>query len=84
MLKINLGLILPPQRDGNSKIVLVIHMYQDLKGKTALVTGAGNKKGIGYAIARKMAESGANLVIADLVKTRMGTIRLLPVGGMKC
>jgi NAD(P)-dependent dehydrogenase (short-subunit alcohol dehydrogenase family) len=43
-------------------------MYQDLKGKTALVTGAGNKNGIGYAIARKMAENGANVVIADLVK----------------
>ena len=38
-------------------------MYQDLKGKTALVTGAGKKNGIGYAIARKMAESGANVVI---------------------
>jgi NAD(P)-dependent dehydrogenase (short-subunit alcohol dehydrogenase family) len=47
-------------------------MYQDLKGKTALVTGAGKKKGIGYAIARKMAQSGANVVIADLVKTKDG------------
>ena len=47
-------------------------MYQDLKGKTALVTGAGNKKGIGYAIARKMAESGANVVIADLAKRKDG------------
>ena len=47
-------------------------MYQDLKGKTALVTGAGKKKGIGYAIARKMAASGANVVIADLVKTNDG------------
>jgi NAD(P)-dependent dehydrogenase (short-subunit alcohol dehydrogenase family) len=45
-------------------------MYQDLKGKTALVTGAGKKNGIGYAIARKMAESGANVVIADIVKTK--------------
>jgi NAD(P)-dependent dehydrogenase (short-subunit alcohol dehydrogenase family) len=47
-------------------------MYQDLKGKTALVTGAGKKNGIGYAIARKMAECGANIVIADLVKTEDG------------
>lgn len=45
-----------------------LYMYQDLKGKTALVTGAGKKSGIGYAIAKKMAESGANIVIADLVK----------------
>jgi NAD(P)-dependent dehydrogenase (short-subunit alcohol dehydrogenase family) len=52
-------------------------MYQDLKGKTALVTGAGNKKGIGYAIARKMAESGANVVIADLVKTKDGNNPLI-------
>lgn len=43
-------------------------MYLDLKGKTALVTGAGKKSGIGYAIARKLADSGANVVIADLVK----------------
>jgi NAD(P)-dependent dehydrogenase (short-subunit alcohol dehydrogenase family) len=43
-------------------------MYPDLIGKTALVTGAGKKSGIGYAIAQKMAESGANVVIADLVK----------------
>jgi NAD(P)-dependent dehydrogenase (short-subunit alcohol dehydrogenase family) len=47
-------------------------MYQDLKGKTALVTGAGKKTGIGYAIARKMAESGADVVIADLVKKKDG------------
>jgi NAD(P)-dependent dehydrogenase (short-subunit alcohol dehydrogenase family) len=43
-------------------------MYQDLRGKTALVTGAGKKTGIGYAIARKLAENGANLIIADQVK----------------
>jgi len=41
-------------------------MYPDLKGKTALVTGAGKKSGIGYAIAQKLAEDGANIVIADL------------------
>jgi NAD(P)-dependent dehydrogenase (short-subunit alcohol dehydrogenase family) len=43
-------------------------MYSDLKGKTALVTGAGKKSGIGYAIAQKLAESGANIVIADLLE----------------
>jgi NAD(P)-dependent dehydrogenase (short-subunit alcohol dehydrogenase family) len=44
-------------------------MYQELKGKTALVTGAGKKTGIGYAIAQKLAESGANVVLGDLVST---------------
>jgi NAD(P)-dependent dehydrogenase (short-subunit alcohol dehydrogenase family) len=43
-------------------------MYPDLKGKTALITGAGKKSGIGYAIAQKLAESGANIAIADLLK----------------
>ena len=52
-------------------------MYQDLKGKTALVTGAGKNNGIGYAIARNMAESGANVVIADIVKTKEGNNPLI-------
>ncbi len=41
-------------------------MYEDLKGKIALVTGAGKKTGIGFAIAEKMASCGANVIIADL------------------
>jgi NAD(P)-dependent dehydrogenase (short-subunit alcohol dehydrogenase family) len=41
-------------------------MYDDLKGKIALVTGAGKKSGIGFAIAEKMAACGANVIIADL------------------
>lgn len=41
-------------------------MYQDLKGKTALVTGAGKRTGIGYAIAVNLAASGCNLIVADL------------------
>jgi NAD(P)-dependent dehydrogenase (short-subunit alcohol dehydrogenase family) len=44
-------------------------MYADLKGKTALITGAGKRTGIGYAIARSLAASGANIVIADLGQT---------------
>lgn len=45
-------------------------MYNDLKGKTAVITGAGKKTGIGYAIARKLAECGVNIVIADLGKAQ--------------
>ena len=41
-------------------------MYSDLKGKTALVTGAGKRTGIGYAIVRNLAASGADVIVADL------------------
>ncbi len=41
-------------------------MYEDLKGKTALVTGSGKRSGIGYAISRKLASAGMNIIIADL------------------
>lgn len=41
-------------------------MYEDLKGKTALITGAGKRTGIGFAIAKKLAADGANIIIADL------------------
>jgi NAD(P)-dependent dehydrogenase (short-subunit alcohol dehydrogenase family) len=47
-------------------------MYLDLKGKTALVTGSGKKSGIGYAIAHKLAESGADIIMADLLKVGGG------------
>lgn len=41
-------------------------MYDDLKGKVAIITGSGKKTGMGYAIARKLAACGADVVIADL------------------
>jgi NAD(P)-dependent dehydrogenase (short-subunit alcohol dehydrogenase family) len=41
-------------------------MFADLKGKTALVTGAGKETGIGYAVCRKLAASGMRVIIADL------------------
>jgi NAD(P)-dependent dehydrogenase (short-subunit alcohol dehydrogenase family) len=41
-------------------------MDEDLKGKTALVTGAGKTSGIGYAVAECLASLGCNVVIADL------------------
>lgn len=43
-------------------------MYEDLKGKTAIVTGSGKKTGIGYGIAKKLASCGCHVVIADLGK----------------
>jgi NAD(P)-dependent dehydrogenase (short-subunit alcohol dehydrogenase family) len=41
-------------------------MLEDLKDKVALVTGAGKRTGIGYAIARKLASLGSHVVVADL------------------
>ncbi len=41
---------------------------EDLKGKTAIVTGSGKKTGIGYGIASKLASLGSNIVIADIGK----------------
>jgi NAD(P)-dependent dehydrogenase (short-subunit alcohol dehydrogenase family) len=39
---------------------------QALKGKVALVTGAGRTGGIGAAVARRLAQAGAHVVAADL------------------
>jgi NAD(P)-dependent dehydrogenase (short-subunit alcohol dehydrogenase family) len=56
-------------------------MYKDLAGKVALITGAGKRSGIGYAIARKLAESGTNIIITDIggpsrdsAGTKLGTL----------
>lgn len=45
-------------------------MYPDLQGKVAIVTGSGRRKGLGEAIARKLAEDGVKLVIHDLGETK--------------
>jgi NAD(P)-dependent dehydrogenase (short-subunit alcohol dehydrogenase family) len=58
-------------------------MYQDLKGQTALVTGAGKKSGIGYAIAEKLARSGANVVLADFIPSQEEKTALLIAAGLK-
>lgn len=34
-----------------------------LKGRTAIVSGAGSRAGIGYAVAEAFAEAGANVAI---------------------
>ncbi len=44
-------------------------MYPDLKDKVALVTGAGKRTGIGYAICAKLAACGTHVIVADLGQT---------------
>ena len=40
-------------------------MY-DLNGKVAIVTGAGGRRGIGRAIATRLAREGADVVVTDI------------------
>ena len=42
-------------------------MY-DLSGKVALVTGAGGERGFGRAIAVRLAQEGADIIINDVVQ----------------
>jgi len=39
-------------------------------GQTAVITGSGRRKGLGEAIARRLAEEGANIVISDIGQPR--------------
>ncbi len=41
-------------------------MYPDLKGKVAIVTGSGRHKGIGEAIAKRLAAEGCRVVVSDI------------------
>jgi NAD(P)-dependent dehydrogenase (short-subunit alcohol dehydrogenase family) len=41
-------------------------MYPEFKDKVALITGAGKFTGIGFGVAKRMAECGARVVITDL------------------
>ena len=41
-------------------------MEFNFRGKTALITGAGKRSGIGGAIGRRFAECGANVILTDL------------------
>ena len=41
-------------------------MYSDIRGKVAIVTGAGRQGGLGAAIASRLAEEGAQVVVHDI------------------
>lgn len=42
-------------------------MYDEMKGKTALITGSGKKNGIGFGVAERLASLGVNVVISDVL-----------------
>ena len=41
-------------------------MYPELKGKVAVITGAGRRKGLGEAMARRLAAEGCRVVLTDI------------------
>lgn len=41
-------------------------MYEDLKDKVAIITGAGRELGIGQGIARRLSQEGVHVVMSDL------------------
>src|SRR4051794_27540956 len=50
----------------------------ELQGQVAIVTGAGSPEGIGFAAARRLAESGARIVLAattDRIRLRAGELQ---------
>lgn len=45
-------------------------MYPDLTGKVAIVTGAGRRKGLGEAMARRLAAEGCRVILSDIGRPR--------------
>ncbi len=41
-------------------------MYPELEGKVAVITGAGRRKGLGEAMARRLAAEGCKVVLTDI------------------
>jgi NAD(P)-dependent dehydrogenase (short-subunit alcohol dehydrogenase family) len=44
--------------------------FPELKGKVALITGAGRRKGLGEAMARRLVEEGCHVVITDIAEAK--------------
>jgi meso-butanediol dehydrogenase/(S,S)-butanediol dehydrogenase/diacetyl reductase len=43
-------------------------MYDDLRGKVAIVTGAGRPNGLGHGMAKRFAKEGCRVVISDVAR----------------
>jgi len=44
--------------------------YPDLRGKVAIVTGSGRHKGLGEAMAKRLAQEGCKVVVSDIGRPR--------------
>ena len=45
-------------------------MYADLAGKVAIITGSGRPKGLGEAMAKRLAAEGCRVVVTDIGAAR--------------
>ncbi len=54
-----------------------------LQGKVAMVTGCAGERGIGRAIARRLAQAGADLVLTDIGKTSVSSLATKPPTGWR-
>src|SRR5262249_51837593 len=51
---------------GHCEMRPILRTRPGLRGKTALVTGAGRRRGLGFAISARLAAEGARVVLSDL------------------
>ena len=58
-------------------------MYTDLAGKVAIVTGSGRAKGLGEAMARRLAAEGCRVVLSDIGTARGAEIPADAIGDRK-
>jgi NAD(P)-dependent dehydrogenase (short-subunit alcohol dehydrogenase family) len=54
--------------------------FPELKGKVALITGAGRRKGLGEAMARRLVDEGCHVVITDIAHAKGAEMPASAVG----
>ena len=58
--------------------------YADLHGKVAIITGAGRPKGLGEAMARRLAAEGCKVVVSDIGAARGAEMPAGAIGSSEC
>jgi meso-butanediol dehydrogenase/(S,S)-butanediol dehydrogenase/diacetyl reductase len=69
------GLLSQDEQQGGAPMV-----EKRLLGKVAVITGSGRKKGLGEAIAKRLAAEGCRIVLSDIGKARDAATRAEHVG----